>query len=104
FDLLPFDKEHGFAVVEHMRAIARRHNASVAQVALAWLLAKDAVSSILIGASKLPQLEDNLGAASIKLSAEEVAELDAATPLAPVYPNWFIDNLADPTAVEATAR
>lgn len=104
FDLLPFDKEHGFAVVEHMRGIARRHNASVAQVALAWLLAKDAVSSVLIGASKLPQLEDNLGAAGIKLSAEEVAELDAATPLAPVYPNWFIDNLADQPAVEALGR
>jgi aryl-alcohol dehydrogenase-like predicted oxidoreductase len=103
FDILPFDKEHGFRVVERMRAIAAKHNASVAQTAIAWLLAKDAVSSVLIGATKLHQLDDNLGAANIKLSAAEIAELDAATPLPPVYPNWFIDNLRDQAALNALA-
>ena len=95
FDILPFDKEHGFKLVEQMRAIASRHEASVAQIAFAWLLAKDAVTSILLGASKLNQLEDNLGAINVKLSPAEIAALDAATPLTPVYPNWFNDNLAD---------
>jgi aryl-alcohol dehydrogenase-like predicted oxidoreductase len=66
----------------------------VPQVAIAWLLTKDAVSSVLLGASKLHQLEDNLGATSVHLSAGEVAELDAATALPPVYPNWFIERIA----------
>lgn len=95
FDILPFDKEHGFRLVERMRTIADAHGASVAQVAISWLLAKDAVTSVLLGASKLHQLEDNLGAAELTLTEGEIAALDAETVPAPVYPNWFIDNLAD---------
>ncbi|HET9256188.1 MAG TPA: aldo/keto reductase, partial [Pseudonocardiaceae bacterium] len=53
------------------------------------------VTSVLIGASKPTQLEDNLGAVGVRLTADDVAELDAATPLAPVYPNWFIDRMSD---------
>jgi aryl-alcohol dehydrogenase-like predicted oxidoreductase len=101
FDILPFDKEAGFALVERMRAMAERRKASVAQLALAWLLAKPAVTSVILGAAKPEQLADNLGAADLKLSAEEVAELDAATPLAPVYPNWFIDRLLDRPVADA---
>jgi aryl-alcohol dehydrogenase-like predicted oxidoreductase len=95
FDILPFDKEHGFRLVERMKVIADAHRASVAQVAIAWLLAKEAVTSVLLGASKPHQLADNLGAVDLVLSDANVAALDAATPLSPVYPNWFIDNLAD---------
>jgi aryl-alcohol dehydrogenase-like predicted oxidoreductase len=94
FDILPFDKELGFALVERMRGIAKQHRASVAQIALAWLMAKRAVTSVILGASKLHQLEDNLGAADVNLSGEEVAELDAATTPAAVYPNWFTDRIA----------
>ena len=94
FDILPFDKEQGFRLVERMRPIAAAHDASVAQVAIAWLLARQAVTSVIIGSTKLSQLEDNLKAAAVTLSAAEIAELDAATPLAPVYPNFFMDNIA----------
>jgi aryl-alcohol dehydrogenase-like predicted oxidoreductase len=94
FDILPFDKEKGFALVDRMRQLATQHRASVAQIALAWLLAKDAVSSVILGASKLSQLDDNLGAANVKLTTAEIAELDVTTPLAPVYPNWFTDRIA----------
>jgi aryl-alcohol dehydrogenase-like predicted oxidoreductase len=104
FDLLPFDKEHGFRLVEKMRPIAQRHGASVAQVALAWLLAKDAVTSILLGASKSSQLDDNLKASEVNLDAEEVKALDDATTLPPVYPTWFIERLADPDVGKALAR
>jgi aryl-alcohol dehydrogenase-like predicted oxidoreductase len=99
FDILPFDKEKGFALVDRLRVFAGEHRASVAQVAIAWLLAKPAVSSVILGASKLKQLEDNLGAVNVKLSATEVAELDAALPLAEVYPNWFSDRIAVDGAV-----
>lgn len=89
FDFIPFDKEQGFALVETMRGIADRHGASVAQVAVAWLLAKPAVSSVILGASKMSQLDDNLAAADVALTAEDVAALDKATETAPSYPGWM---------------
>lgn len=87
-----------------MRVIADKHDASVAQVALAWLLAQPAVTSVLLGASKLHQLEDNLGALDVRLSADEIAELSEAMPPAPVYPNWFIESMQDQPATEALGR
>ncbi|MDK1490115.1 aldo/keto reductase [Sinorhizobium sp. 7-81] len=104
FDILPFDKEHGFRLVERMRTIADAHGASVAQVAISWLLAKNAVTSVLLGASKLHQLEDNLGAAELALSEGELSALDAETVPAPVYPNWFIDNLADQPVAQVLGK
>ncbi len=103
-DVLPFDKDSGFRLVEQMRPIAAAHNATVAQVAIAWLLSQPAVTSVLLGATKLHQLDDNLGAADIQLSASEIAALDAATKPVAVYPNWFIENLTDPQVAEALGR
>jgi aryl-alcohol dehydrogenase-like predicted oxidoreductase len=101
FDFLPFDKEMGFALVERMRTIANAHQASVAQVAIAWLLAKSAVTSVILGASKLSQLEDNIGAIDLTLTAAELAQLDELTETPLPYPNWFLRNLADKPAREA---
>jgi aryl-alcohol dehydrogenase-like predicted oxidoreductase len=101
FDILPFDKEHGFKVVEMMRGIAAEHEVTVAQVAVAWLLAHEAVTSVLLGTTRRSQLEDNLKAVDVKLSEADLAELDAATALAPVYPNWFIQNLVDQPVTDA---
>lgn len=95
FDILPFDKDKGFTLVERMREMALAKGASVAQLAIAWLLAKPAVTSVLLGASKPHQLDDTLGAVEVKLSESEVAELDRMTTPAAVYPNWFIDALVD---------
>jgi aryl-alcohol dehydrogenase-like predicted oxidoreductase len=105
FDILPFDKETGFALVDRMRPIAERHQASVAQVALAWLLSKSAVSSVILGASKVHQLDNNLGAIDVKLTEGELTELDAATSLPDVYPNWFTDRISvDRPLVDALQR
>ena len=67
----------------------------MAQVALAWVLGKPYVTSILLGASRVSQLDDNLGAENVALSAEEVAELDRETAPAEVHPNWFQKKVAD---------
>jgi aryl-alcohol dehydrogenase-like predicted oxidoreductase len=104
FDMLPVDKEKGYALVEKMRGIAAGHGATVAQVALAWLLAKPYVTSILLGASKVPQLEDNLGAERVCLSDAEIAELDRETAPAVLYPNWFQAGTADTRVRDALER
>lgn len=72
-----------------MQKIAKSHNSTVAQVALAWLFAKSHVASILLGASKISQLEDNLGAWNINLADDELATLDKITAPPAIYPNWF---------------
>lgn len=104
FDFLPFDKERGFALVELMRRVATAHDASVAQVALAWLLAKPGVSTVLLGASKLTQLEDNLRAMELMLSPEEMRQLDEASPHTDYYPQWFNERLRDPIVSEALGK
>lgn len=101
FDVLPTNKELGFALLEQMRGIARHHDASVSQVAIAWLLSKGAVTSVLLGSSKRSQLDDNLKAIGLQLTHDELAALDGATALAPVYPNWFVDNAVDQPVAEA---
>jgi aryl-alcohol dehydrogenase-like predicted oxidoreductase len=101
FDFLPHDREHSYQVVDRLREIAANHRASPAQIALAWLLAQPHVASVLLGANKLAQLDDNLGSADVKLSAEELAALDKMTAPAPLYPNWFNQRTLDGPTAEA---
>jgi aryl-alcohol dehydrogenase-like predicted oxidoreductase len=103
-EFLPTDTELGFKVVDRMKEFARVRGASVAQVAIAWLLAKRVVSSVIVGASKLHQLEDNLKAADLELGAAEVEELDSMTAPQALYPHWFNRNLVDARHKEALAR
>jgi len=95
FDILPFDKEKGYDVVDVLKEIAATHNASPAQIALSWLLSKPVVSSILVGASKLHQLENNLKAVEVELSDTQIKTLDDLTQPGISYPHWFVQNLAD---------
>lgn len=83
-----FDEEHGFGIVDVLDEIARARGVSVAQVALNWLLARPAVTSLVIGARNREQLEDNLAAPQWALSSEEVARLDAASDRPVPYPYW----------------
>jgi aryl-alcohol dehydrogenase-like predicted oxidoreductase len=96
---VPFDKEMGYRVVDALKQVAARHNASPARVALAWLLGRAAVSSVIIAARKIEQLEDNIGAADLVLSADDVRLLDAASDPGIPYPKWMVlqlDTAEDP--------
>lgn len=100
FDFLPFDKERGFELLATITEIAQQSRASVAQVAIAWLLAKRGVSTVLIGASKPTQLKDNLGAIEVQLTTEQLRRLDETSPHGDYYPKWFNERLED-TQVKA---
>jgi aryl-alcohol dehydrogenase-like predicted oxidoreductase len=77
-----------------MRPIAKSHGVSVARVAIAWLLHKAPVTSVIIGAKTLEQLQDNLAAVELKLTSEEMATLDKVSALPPEYPGWMVDRLS----------
>ena len=89
FDFPPINVEQGYEVVAKLRELGEKYEASVAQMALAWLMAKPYVSSVIIGATNLQQLEDNLAAAKVTLSAEDIQTLDGLTAPAVPYPTWM---------------
>jgi aryl-alcohol dehydrogenase-like predicted oxidoreductase len=91
FDFPPVDKDRAWKCVEAMREIGEAHGASVARVALAWLLKKPHVMSVIIGAKTVAQLDDNLAAADLQLSDEEMARLDEVSALPAEYPGWMLE-------------
>ena len=91
FDFPPVDRARLPGVLAALREVAGRAAAPrVAQVALAWLLHPPGVTSVIIGANRPDQLADNIGAAALALSADDLAALDAASALPPEYPGWML--------------
>lgn len=88
-----FDTPRNWAIVEALVDVAEAVEATPAQVALAWLLAKPQVTSVIFGARSVDQLEDNLKAAEVKLDADAVAKLDEASALDIGYPYNFMQNI-----------
>jgi len=91
FDFPPVNRERLFDCIEAMQPIAAAHGVSVARVALAYVLAKPFVTSVIIGAKTLEQLDDNLAAAALTLTPEQLATLDAVSALPAEYPGWMIE-------------
>ena len=89
FDFPPIDKERAWPIIDVMREIGEAHGVSVARVALAYVLAKPFVTSVIIGARNIEQLEDNIAAADLALSAEDLKRLDDVSELGPEYPGWM---------------
>jgi aryl-alcohol dehydrogenase-like predicted oxidoreductase len=89
FTFPPVEMEKAYDIVDVMQKVGARHSATVAQVALAWLLHQPSVTSVIIGAKKTSQLKDNLGAVELKLDAEDMQQLDEVSKLAPEYPGWM---------------
>jgi aryl-alcohol dehydrogenase-like predicted oxidoreductase len=96
---VPFNKEMGYQVVDALTEVAARHGASPARVALAWVLARPGISSVIIAARKPQHLEDNILASELALSSEDVRLLDAASDPGVPYPKWMVlqlDTAEDP--------
>ena len=92
FDFPPVEMDRGYNLVEAMKRMAdsRGAGASVAQIALAWLLYQPAVSTVIIGAKRADQLADNIAACEVVLTAAEIEELDTISKLPPEYPGWML--------------
>ncbi len=91
FDFPPVDLDRAYDAIDAMAPIAEAHGVSVAQIALAWLLHKEAVSTVIVGAKRPDQLADNIAACEVVLTAGELAALDAASALPREYPGWMFE-------------
>ncbi len=91
-DQLPFNEELGYDLIDAMEGIANEREVSVAQIALNYLLQKPGVTSLVIGARTMAQLQDNLKTATWRLSQAEMTSLDEISTPPRVYPYWFIES------------
>src|ERR1700689_943951 len=90
FDFPIVDKERTWKILEAIAPIAKAHNCSPARISLAWLLAKPVVTSVIIGAKRLDQLQDNLAAVKLTLTQDELRRLDEVSALPSEYPGWMM--------------
>lgn len=88
FQFPPVDAEQGPKIIEALGEVAQDHEASIAQISLAWLLHKNGVTSVIVGARTEEQLLNNLGAVEIDLSREDIRKLDKASALKLEYPGY----------------
>ena len=89
FDFPPINKERSFDVLDVLKGLAPKYGASIPQVALAWILANRAVTSVIIGAKTVAQLDDNLKAIDVTVSPEDKSALDEVSKLTVEYPAWM---------------
>jgi aryl-alcohol dehydrogenase-like predicted oxidoreductase len=90
FDFPVVDKERAWRILDVIRPIAAAHDCSPARIGIAWLLHQPVVTSVLIGAKRTEQLEDNLAAVDVKLTVEEMEQLNKISQLPPEYPGWML--------------
>ena len=90
FDFPIVDKERVWKILDVIAPIAKAHNCSAARISLAWMLKKPFVTSIIVGAKRPDQLQDNLAALDVPLTAEQIKQLDDVSALAPEYPGWML--------------
>ncbi|QPZ90309.1 aldo/keto reductase [Thioclava electrotropha] len=91
FDFPPVEKDRAHDAIDAMRPMAEKRDASVAQIALAWLLHQEVVTSVIVGAKRKDQLTDNIAATEITLDAEELETLDKVSALPAEYPGWMLE-------------
>ena len=90
FDFPPVDRDRAYDIIDMLREMAEAKKASVAQLALAWLLHQKPVTSVILGAKRIDQLKDNLAAVDVEFTKDELIRLDKVSALPPEYPGWMI--------------
>jgi len=87
----PVEMDRAYDVIDVLTELAERKHASVAQLAIAWLLRQPRVTSVLLGTKRIEQLDDNLRAVDVQLTEEELRSLDEVSKLPAEYPGWMLD-------------
>lgn len=87
---VPFNKEQAYRVIDTLKEVASRYDASPARVALAWCLTRPAVSSVIIAARRIEHLDDNIKASDLKLTPEDIKLLDEVSHPGTPYPKWMV--------------
>ncbi len=91
FDFPPINKDKTYDIIDVLAQIAKQHGVSVAQVALAWVRLQKGVTSTIIGAKNIDQLNDNLKSVDVVLSADELKRIDEISALPREYPGWMVE-------------
>ena len=91
FNFPPIDKEKAYDIIDVLIRIGQLHQTTAAEVALAWVLAQPGVTSVIIGAKNLIQLNDNINSVNLKLTSEELEELNKISELPSEYPAWMVN-------------
>jgi len=94
FDFPPINKAKAYDLIDLMAEIGKKHNVSVANVALNWVIRQPGVTSTIIGAKNLLQLNDNISAVNLQMTPDEMQQLNEASALAPEYPGWMVTRQA----------
>ena len=90
FNFPPVD-ERGYEAIDALAEISKNKNISIPQLSLAWLLAQKGVASVIIGANKISQLEDNLESVKVNLTQDEIFKLSGVTMPKKLYPQWMVE-------------
>ena len=90
-DFPPIDRRRGKPLIETLTGVAAKHERPQAQIAIAWLLHQPVVSTVIVGAKRVEQLQDNVRSTEVKLDAEDLAALDKVSRLPSEYPGWLLN-------------
>jgi aryl-alcohol dehydrogenase-like predicted oxidoreductase len=90
FQFPPVNMERAHDCIDAMAKMAEAKGVTVAQIALAWLLHQKAVTTVIVGAKRIEQLDDNIAATQVKLNDDELAALEEVSQLASEYPGWML--------------
>jgi len=91
FDFPAINKEKAYDIIDVIAEIGKQHNVSAAQIALAWIRLQKGVTSTIIGAKNVNQLNDNIKSTEVVLSADELKRIDEVSALASEYPGWMVE-------------
>ena len=91
FDFPPINKEKTFDIIDVITEVGKEHNATPAQIALAWVRQQPGVTSTIIGAKNSNQLNDNIKSTEITLNTEQFEKIDAVSALEKEYPQWMVE-------------
>ncbi|ANI88573.1 aldo/keto reductase [Arachidicoccus ginsenosidimutans] len=91
FDFPPINKEKAYNIIDVMDEIAKKHNTSIAGIALAWVRVQSGITSTIIGAKRPEQLRQNIDSVNIVFDEDDLSKLDAVSALTPEYPGWMVE-------------